>query len=233
MPATTWALVTTRPGAATNPEPSWSTPQPNPSTLTVDDPAARTAWRSVASVGSGTGRAEAGASAPNTGGNPSPDRKPWAWLNTVGGAGNASSRVLMIRDCRMALSRATDELLTMVLASSHTVTRAATTATATPATESTERAGPGRTWLVNMPPTIRPTIPKLKAIRSIVESATAVRAVDEWAHLTVCDASRAPTNNPPKNPAMAHTCTRPPTRAPWTAASTATMTMTTSTTFTV
>ncbi len=38
MPATTWALVTTRPGAATNPDPSWRTPHPYPSTLTVDRP---------------------------------------------------------------------------------------------------------------------------------------------------------------------------------------------------
>ena len=139
----------------------------------------------------------------------------------------------MIRDCRIALSRATEELFTMVLASSHTVTSAATSATATPITESIERAGPACTWLVIMPPTIRPTIPRLKAMRSIVDSATAVRAVGEWAHLMVWDASSAPTKSPAKNPTMAHTCTRPPTRAPWTAASRATTMMTTSTAFTV
>ena len=76
-------------------------------------------------------------------------------------------------------------------------------------------------------------MPKLKATRSIVESATAVRAVGEWAHPTVREASRAPTKSPAKKPTMAHTCTRPPTRAPWTAASTATTTTATSTAFTV
>src|SRR5205823_371490 len=41
-PATTWALVTTRPGAATQPEPSTPRPHAVPSTLVTESPAAST-----------------------------------------------------------------------------------------------------------------------------------------------------------------------------------------------
>ena len=41
-PATTWALVTTMPGAATQPEPSTPRPQAVPSTRTTEAPARRT-----------------------------------------------------------------------------------------------------------------------------------------------------------------------------------------------
>ena len=70
IPATTWALVTTRPGATTNPEPSWMTPQPIPATWTVDPSAVSTAARADASVGRVTGAAVWGGSPAKTTGKP-------------------------------------------------------------------------------------------------------------------------------------------------------------------
>ncbi len=60
IPATTCALVTTSPGATTNPEPSWMTPHPAPAIWTVDPSARSTAARAEASVGRVTGRRRLG-----------------------------------------------------------------------------------------------------------------------------------------------------------------------------
>src|ERR1700685_1559298 len=98
MAATTWALVTTRPGATTNPEPSWIWPHPSPTILTVDAPARSTACWSSALPGRETGPADAGANWAKTGGNPSEDRKPWTREKTDGGGGSTVSSDRMIFD---------------------------------------------------------------------------------------------------------------------------------------
>ena len=84
MPATTWALVTTMPGATTNPEPSWMsrTPPPPPARSTGRWPG--TAARTAALPGRATGAAVSGGSPENTTGNPSEARKVSTWANTVG-----------------------------------------------------------------------------------------------------------------------------------------------------
>ena len=118
-----------------------------------------------------------GPAAANTGGKPSADRKPWAWVKTDGGEGRTVSRALMTLDWSRAESSAADELLISVLARSQNVTRAATTATTVPRTASTVRPNPGCSRTTSTPPRMRPTMPRAKAIPTIVVRATAVLAV--------------------------------------------------------
>ena len=92
--------------------------------------------------GSGTGPADAGASWAKTGGNPSEERKLCTWEKTDGGAGRTLSSDRMMRDWTMAALRLIEEVLIRVLASSHTVSSEATTATTTPRIESTEPSSP-------------------------------------------------------------------------------------------
>ena len=156
MPATTWALVTTTPGATTKPDPSWIWPQPSPTTFTVEAPAWTTASLSWVPPGRSTGPADAGASWANTGGNPSAERKLWTRENTDGGAGSTLSSDRMILDRSMEELRASEELLTRVLARSQAASREATTATTTPRAESTVPRVPRWTRLKARLPMIRP-----------------------------------------------------------------------------
>ena len=90
-PATTWALVATRPGPTTKPEPSWRYPQAWPSTLTVEAAAGRAMARARGPVGWPTGPADGGLRPANTGGKPELLRNDWTWAKTVGTGGMMAS----------------------------------------------------------------------------------------------------------------------------------------------
>src|ERR1700689_2053555 len=69
-PATTWALVTTRPWATTRPDPSCSLPQAAPRTLTVDRYAGAARARVAASSGVETDPVKGGVRVEKTWGKP-------------------------------------------------------------------------------------------------------------------------------------------------------------------
>ncbi len=174
MPAITWALVTTRPGPTTKPEPSWICPHPSPTTLTVEAPALATACCIWVPPGRGTGPAD-GASCANASGKPSDDRKLCTRENTDGGAGSTSSRERMMRDSLMEELRWSEEL-TSVLANSQITSSEATTATPTPSAESTVPSLPRCTRTKTRLPTIRPATAPMVAAPSMVTRATLPRA---------------------------------------------------------
>src|ERR1700722_13543955 len=96
MPATTCALVTTSPGATTKPEPSWITPHPDPSILTVDGVAAVTAGAMAESLGGVTGGATCGGKPAKTTGNPSDSKNESMREKIVGGDGRSLSVARMM-----------------------------------------------------------------------------------------------------------------------------------------
>src|SRR5487761_1818702 len=85
-PATTWALVTTVPGATTKPEPSWRYPHAWPRTLTVEPSSGlATFWAHVSrGVATWTG---VGSSWEKTGGKPDDPRNDWTLEKTSGSGG--------------------------------------------------------------------------------------------------------------------------------------------------
>ena len=162
-PATTWALVTTRPVATTKPDPSWMTPQPAPTICTVDRSAFNTAVRTATLVGRDTSGAASGGRPAKTMGKPSESRNVSMRENTDGTGGNTSSMACRMCDLSTAASREVNRLLARKLPTSQAATKVATTATATPAAASTAPRRTRRRALAERAPRSRPTPPRMKA----------------------------------------------------------------------
>ena len=98
MPATTSALVTTRSGPATKPDPSTTPPQPCPVIFTVDRPAASAAACTSADVGPVTGFVGAGSRSANTCGKPSGSSRRPSRAVISGAGGSTTSRRRMMAE---------------------------------------------------------------------------------------------------------------------------------------
>src|SRR5580700_70346 len=214
-PATTWALVTTSPGATTNPEPSWRTPQPAPTIWTVDRSALRTAARTARLLGNVTSGAASGGRPAKTMGNPSESRNDSIREKTDGTGGSTLSKACRMRDFCRAASSVVYRLLARKLPTSQAATKVATTATATPAAESTDPRRSRRRALAERAPKSRPTPPRRKAAPNTTTMAMRLRASFPLASPTSAGASRAPRNRPSQNPPKERTCDAAPSRSPW------------------
>ena len=149
MPATTWALVTTRPGASTQPLPSWPRLQAaaTPVTLTTERAAPATPPEAVtASLGLATGGIGSTPTPSKTRGKPSRSstaRKPANRL--VVWAGTARSIVCRMRDVPMARASGAGAPPRTAPATNHTRIETATSEATPPRTASSARAGFRRT----------------------------------------------------------------------------------------
>ena len=202
-PATTCALVTTRSGATTNPEPSWVRPQASPSILTVEGPAASTAAFTTEVSGNGTKPAIAGGSPLNTSGKPSCPRKVSTFAKTDGGWGSTLSSARTIREFCIADARLVKLDAPIRLPASQTTSRVAMTATPTPSPESTGPSLILRRAAPECMPMMLPTVPSTNA--NPRTSTMATTALYPW---TIGCATRSTASVRPR-------ASRPPQKPPY------------------
>ena len=98
IPATTCALVTTRPVPATKPDPVWMPPHPTPTIRTVDACARSTAACTTAFPGTSIGPAGIGSIPSNTRGNGVTEMNCCTRENTLGAGGRCSTSARTITD---------------------------------------------------------------------------------------------------------------------------------------
>jgi hypothetical protein len=214
-------LVTTIPGAATNPEPSTIPPQAGPNTLTVDGPAASKTARTAAFEGWGAGGSSCGGKVANTIGNPWEASTDSMRVNTDGTVGSDRVSCCRIAESRSPRSSVLLRLEAARVPTSHTANSIATMAITTPSASSTTPRCTRRATPATRHPAIWPTDPHTTTAITTTTSATSP-AEDGSTCRAMTGAATTPTTSPAHSPPNDSSCRMAPVRHPCRAASTST-----------